>query len=39
MMKKLDKATRILAKLVEVGHWIAASLQDRDLSPAGQRRS
>lgn len=25
MMKKLDKATRILAKLVEVGHWIAAA--------------
>ena len=23
-MKKLDKATRILAKLVEVAHWIAA---------------
>ena len=25
MMKKLDKATRILAKLVELGHWIAAA--------------
>ena len=25
MMKKLDKVTRILAKLVEVGHWIAAA--------------
>lgn len=25
MMKKLDKATRILAKLMEVAHWIAAA--------------